>query len=135
MIASSRTTGASDERPHRKSLARSDARFALSIVAGLVLFNVVIFILPLSTRRGSAFHDRDVILRTQEFVGFGHYRRILASPEAIAAILRSLKFTAVVAVVSILIGLGIALGPQRGLSMGAACCAPPFCCPGRFPKW
>jgi multiple sugar transport system permease protein len=95
--------------PAVKSLEGSDASFALNIVAGLVLFNVIIFILPLIYAGWISFHDRDVILRTQEFVGFDHYRRILTSPEAIAAILLSLKFTAVVVVASLPIGLGIAL--------------------------
>jgi multiple sugar transport system permease protein len=92
-----------------ESLARSDARFALRIVASLVLFDAIIFILPLIYAAWISVHDRDVILRTQEFVGFDHYRRILTSPEAMAAILVSLKFTAVVALASLLIGLGIAL--------------------------
>ena len=95
--------------PAVKSLERADAHFALSIVAGLVLFNVIIFILPLIYAAWISFHDRDVILRTQEFIGLDHYRRILASPEAIAAILLSLKFTAVAVAASLLIGLGIAL--------------------------
>ena len=95
--------------PAGKSLERSDASFALNIVAALVLFNVIIFILPLIYAAWISFHDRDVILRTQEFIGFDHYRRILTSPEAIAAILLSLKFTAVVVAASLLIGLGIAL--------------------------
>ena len=63
-----------------KSLAGSDARFALSIVAGLVLFNVVVFILPLIYAAWISFHDRDVILRTQEFIGFDHYRQISHQP-------------------------------------------------------
>jgi ABC-type sugar transport system permease subunit len=92
-----------------KSLERSDASFALNIVAGLVLFNLIIFILPLIYSAWISFHDRDVILRTQEFIGFDHYRQILTSPEVIAAILLSLKFTAVVVAASLLIGLGIAL--------------------------
>jgi ABC-type sugar transport system permease subunit len=92
-----------------KSLERSDASFALNLVAGLVLFNVIIFILPLIYSAWISFHDRDVILRTQEFVGLDHYRRILTSPEAIGAILHSLKFTAMVVAASLLIGLGIAL--------------------------
>src|SRR6202171_4081605 len=96
-------------RPAAGSLEQSDARFALSIVAGLVLFNVIIFVLPLIYAAWISFHDRDVILRTQQFIGFDHYRRILTSPEAIAAILVSLKFTAVVVPASLLIGLGIAL--------------------------
>jgi ABC-type sugar transport system permease subunit len=95
--------------PAVKSLEGSDASFALNIVAGLVLFNVIIFILPLIYAAWISFHDRDVILRTQEFIGFDHYRRILTSPEAIAAIFLSLKFTAVVVVASLPIGLGIAL--------------------------
>src|SRR3984893_13631027 len=96
-------------RPAVKSLEESDARFALGIVAGLVLFNVIIFVLPLTYAAWLSFHDRDVILRTQEFIGFDHYRRILTSPEAITAIVLSLKFTAVVVAASLLIGLGIAL--------------------------
>jgi ABC-type sugar transport system permease subunit len=92
-----------------KSLAQSDSRFALRIVASLVLLNGVIFILPLIYAAWISFHDRDVILRTQEFIGFNNYRQILTSSEAIAAILLSLKFTAVVAVASLPIGLGIAL--------------------------
>jgi multiple sugar transport system permease protein len=95
--------------PAVKSLERADAHFALSIVGGLVLFNVIIFILPLIYAAWISFHDRDVMLRTQEFIGFDHYRRILTSPEAIAAILLSLKFTAVVVAASLLIGLGTAL--------------------------
>jgi ABC-type sugar transport system permease subunit len=95
--------------PAVKSLEESDASFALNVVAGLVLFNVIIFILPLIYAAWISFHDRDVILRTQEFIGFDHYRRILTSPEAIAAIFLSLKFTAVVVVASLLIGLAIAL--------------------------
>jgi multiple sugar transport system permease protein len=74
-----------------------------------VLFNVIIFILPLIYAAWISFHDRDVILGTQEFIGFDHYRRILTSPEAIVAILLSLKFTAAVVAASLLIGLGIAL--------------------------
>jgi multiple sugar transport system permease protein len=96
-------------RPAAKTLERSDAGFALGIVAGLVLFNVIIFILPLIYAAWISFHDRDVILRTEEFVGLDHYRRILTNPEAIAAILLSIKFTAVVVAASVLIGLGIAL--------------------------
>src|ERR1700733_3177945 len=96
-----------------KSLARSDARFAISIVAGLVVFKTIIFILPLRYAAWISLHDRDVILHTQEFIGFGHYRWILGNPEAFNAILLSLKFTGLVA---------------------AACCAPPSCCLGRFPK-
>jgi multiple sugar transport system permease protein len=92
-----------------KSLAQSDSRFALRIVASLVLVNAVIFILPLIYAAWISFHDRDVILRTQEFIGFNHYRQILTSSEAIAAMLLSLKFTAVVACASLPIGLGIAL--------------------------
>jgi multiple sugar transport system permease protein len=96
-------------RPTVKSLEESDASFALTIVAGLVFFNVIIFILPLMYAAWISFHERDVILQTQKFIGFDHYRQILISPEAIAAILLSLKFTAVVVAASLLIGLGIAL--------------------------
>ncbi len=91
------------------SLAQSDARFALGIVAGVIAFNSLIFILPLIYAAWLSFHDRDVILRTQQFVGFDHYRKLLSNPEALAAILRSLEFTAVAVVASVFIGLGMAL--------------------------
>jgi multiple sugar transport system permease protein len=111
-------------RPAVRSLEQSDARFALGIVASLLLFNVVVFILPLIYAAWISFHDRDVVLRTEQFVGFDHYRRVLTSPEAIAAILLSLKFTAVVVAASLAIGLGIALVlnenfPGRGLLRAA----------------
>jgi multiple sugar transport system permease protein len=111
-------------RPAVRSLEQSDARFALGIVASLLLFNVLVFILPLIYAAWISFHDRDVILRTEQFVGFDHYRRVLTSPEAIAAILLSLKFTAVVVAASLAIGLGIALVlnenfPGRGLLRAA----------------
>jgi multiple sugar transport system permease protein len=95
--------------PAGKSLGGSDASFALRIVAGLVLFNVIIFIFPLVYAAWISLHDRDVVLRTQEFIGLDQYRQILTSPEAIAAILLSFKFTAVVVAASLLIGLGIAI--------------------------
>src|SRR5258708_19370261 len=88
-----------------KSLQGSDARFALTIVSGLVLFDVIIFILPFIYAAWISFHDRDVILRTQEFIGFDHYRRILPNPDAIAAFLLSFKFTPVAASPSRPIGL------------------------------
>jgi ABC-type sugar transport system permease subunit len=92
-----------------KSLARSDARFALDIVAVLIAFNVIVIILPLIYAAWISFHDRDVILRTQQFVGFSHYRRILLDPEARSAIILSLEFVAFTVIASLLIGVGMAL--------------------------
>jgi multiple sugar transport system permease protein len=91
------------------SLARSDARFALRIVAGVIVFNAIIVILPLIYAAWISFHDRDVILRTQEFIGLDHYRRVLSDPEARAAMILSLKFAAFTVVASLLMGLGMAL--------------------------
>jgi len=93
----------------RRSLAQSDARFALNIVLALIAFNLVIFILPLVYAAWISAHETDVILQSEEFVGWDHYTKILSDPEAIDAIVLSLKFTAVAAVASLLIGLAIAL--------------------------
>ena len=107
-----------------KSLARTDARFALNIVAGVIALNAVLIILPLIYAAWISFHDRDVILRTQEFVGLKNYRQILSDPEATAAMILSLKFTATTVIASLLIGLGMALVlnedfPGRGLLRAA----------------
>jgi ABC-type sugar transport system permease subunit len=93
----------------RRTLAQSDSRFALTIVLALIAFNLVIFILPLIYAAWISAHETDVILQTEEFVGWDHYTKILTDDEAISAILLSLKFTLVAAVASLLIGLAIAL--------------------------
>ena len=91
------------------SLGRADSRFALKIVLGLIAFNAVIIVLPLIYAAWISAHETDVILQSEEFVGWAHYTQILSDPEAINAILLSLKFTAVAVVASFGIGLGIAL--------------------------
>jgi multiple sugar transport system permease protein len=92
-----------------RTLARSDADFALTIVGALIIVNAVLIVGPLVYAAWISTHDTNVILKTQRFIGVGHYRRILGSSEALDAMLRSLKFTAFSVVASILLGLGMAL--------------------------
>jgi ABC-type sugar transport system permease subunit len=87
----------------------SDSNFGLSIVLALIAFNAVIIIFPLLYSAWISLHDTDVILRTQEFVGLQHYKNLLADAEVQDAIVLSVKFTAVTVVLSLLIGLGMAL--------------------------
>lgn len=92
-----------------KSLTRADSAFALKVVLAIIAFNALIIGLPLFYAAWISFHDTDVILRTEEFIGFGHYKKILGNAEAITAIWLSLRFTAIVVIASLLIGLAMAL--------------------------
>jgi ABC-type sugar transport system permease subunit len=75
----------------------------------LVTFNGLIIIGPLLYSAWISLHETDVILKTQEFVGFKLYSDLLADQEVQNAIVLSLKFTAVTVVLSLVIGLAIAL--------------------------
>jgi ABC-type sugar transport system permease subunit len=88
---------------------RSDSRFALNIALALIGFNVAIIIVPLLYAAWISMHETDVILRSEEFIGLGHYGDLLADREVHRAIMRSLEFTVVSVVLGLLIGLGIAL--------------------------
>jgi ABC-type sugar transport system permease subunit len=87
----------------------SDSQFALTIVGAVILFNVVVIILPLIYSIWISLHETNVILRREEFVGGKHFTRLLADPAVLNAIGLSLKFTAVSVVLSLVIGLAIAL--------------------------
>jgi ABC-type sugar transport system permease subunit len=91
------------------SLARGDARFAQKIILFIIVFNAVIIALPLFYAAWISVHDRDVILKTQDFIGLDHYRRVLSDPEAVNAMIASLKFTVVAVIGSLVAGLGMAL--------------------------
>jgi len=92
-----------------RTLAQADASFAIRIILAVILFNAIIIALPLFYAAWISVHDRDVILRTEEFIGAEHYRRLLTNPEAINAMIASLKFTLVAVVGSLIVGLGMAL--------------------------
>ena len=92
-----------------RTLAQADAGFALKIIIGIIIFNAVIIALPLFYAAWISVHDRDVILRTEEFIGAGHYSRLIANAEAVSAMIASLKFTLVAVIGSLVVGLGMAL--------------------------
>src|SRR5262249_2871003 len=93
--------------PKRQGL--SDSQFALTIVGAVILFNVVVIILPLIYSLWITLHETNVILRQDSFVAGKHLAKLLADPNVVNAIGLSLKFTAISVVLSLLIGLGIAL--------------------------
>lgn len=95
--------------PRRRTLARSDSSFALRIVLALIVLNAILIIAPMLYAAWISTHDTNVILKTQRFVGLAHYEKVLGSDEGIDAILHSLKFTAFAVVVSMVLGLGMAL--------------------------
>lgn len=92
-----------------RTLGQADSAFALRIICGVILFNAAIIVLPLFYAAWISVHDTDVILRTEEYIGAGHYKRLLASPEAVNAMIASLKFTLVAVAGSLIVGLGMAL--------------------------
>ncbi len=87
----------------------SDSQFALTIVGAVTLFNVVVIILPLIYSAWISLYETNVILRKEHFVGGKHFAKLLADPAVVNAITISLQFTAISVVLSLLIGLGIAL--------------------------
>jgi multiple sugar transport system permease protein len=97
------------DRAGRRPLARADANFALRIVIILIIITGVLIIAPLIYAAWISTHDTNVILRRSMFIGLGHYRRILASDEAVEAMIRSFEFTAFAVVASIVLGLVMAL--------------------------
>ena len=90
-------------------LARSDERFALKSVGVVVAFNLSIIILPMIYAVWTSFFDRDVILRTNDFVGLDHYRVVLSDTAALAAIGRSFEFTVTAGLSTVVISLFLAL--------------------------
>ena len=97
------------DRAGRRPLARADANFALRIIIILIIITGVLIIAPLIYAAWISTHDTNVILRRSMFIGLGHYRRILASDEAVEAMIRSFEFTAFAVVASIVLGLVMAL--------------------------
>lgn len=89
--------------------AMSDSQFALIVVGAVILFNVIVILLPLLYSAWISLHETNVILRKEKFVGAKHYGKLLSDPQVLNAILLSLKFTVVSVVLSLVIGLGIAL--------------------------
>jgi ABC-type sugar transport system permease subunit len=102
-------TAAALPAPRGRSLARADANFALAIVVTLILLTGILIIGPLIYAAWISTHDTNVILKRTTFIGLGHYQKVLGSPEAISAMILSLKFTAFAVVGSMILGLGMAL--------------------------
>lgn len=98
----------------------SDSQFALVVVGAVIAFNVIVILLPLLYSAWISLHETNVILRKEKFVGLKHYGKLVSDPQVLNAIMLSLKFTAVSVLLSLVIGLGIALVlnekfPGRGL--------------------
>ncbi len=87
----------------------TDARFGLTVVGAVLLFNLIMILLPLIYSAWISVHETNVILRKKEFVGGAHYDKLLGDPQVLNALILSLKFTAVSVVLSLIIGLAIAL--------------------------
>jgi multiple sugar transport system permease protein len=93
----------------RSGRGLSDSQFALTIVAAVILFNAIVIIVPLIYSAWISLNETNVILRKQEFVGAEHYQKLLNDPDVINAIGIGLRFTAVAVILSLIVGLGIAL--------------------------
>jgi ABC-type sugar transport system permease subunit len=98
--------GATGERAR---VGISDARFGLNIVLGVILFNTLVVIAPLVYSAWISLHETNVIRHRQVFVGGKNYANLVADPQVIGAIGLSLKFTLVAVLLSLTVGLAIAL--------------------------
>ena len=87
----------------------SDPQFALVIVGGVILFNTIVLVFPLIYSAWLSLHDTNVITKKQRFVGAKHYVDLLNDPQVVNSIMLSLKFTAVSVILSLAVGLAIAL--------------------------
>lgn len=96
-------------RAYPRSLERADANFALIIVAVLIVITAVLIVAPMIYAAWISLHETNVILKRSTFVGLGHYQKVLGSSEGVEALIRSLKFTAFTVVVSLVLGIGMAL--------------------------
>ena len=93
----------------RKGIGLTDPQFALLIVSGVILFHLIIIIIPLGYSFWLSLHETNVILRSQEYVGFDKWGEAITDKDTIAATLRSLYFAGVSVVLSFFFSLGIAL--------------------------
>ena len=93
----------------RKSGELTDPQFALVIVIGVLLFHVVIIIVPLFYSFWLSLHETNVILRSNDYVGFDLWGQVLFEEETQTATLKSLYFAAISTVFSLVISLGMAL--------------------------
>ena len=93
----------------RPKAGMSDAQFGLSVVGAVLLFNLVMIIMPLIYSAWISVHDTNVILRKTEYVGAQHYGKLLQEDSVQNALLLSLQFTGIAVVLSLVVGLAIAL--------------------------
>ena len=87
----------------------SDKTFALSIVWFILLIHILIVFFPLGYSFVISMYETNVLLRTNEFVGFKLWADFFQSNENHVPILNTLSFSAIVIVLSMLFSLSIAL--------------------------
>ncbi|MDE2991109.1 MAG: sugar ABC transporter permease [Chloroflexota bacterium] len=98
----------------------TDGQFAFAIVAAVLAFHLLIIGAPLAYSFWLSLHETNIILRSQEYVGFDLWQEALENEDVIDATWRSLWFAAMVTVFSFVLSLAIALVldmefPFRGL--------------------
>lgn len=97
-------------RARRKMSEMSNLQFAVFLCMPVVVFLIMVIAYPLGYAMILSFHDISFFggLDTK-FVEFKHYREILVSPHFWHALLVSLRFTAESVLLTIPIGLGLAI--------------------------
>ena len=95
--------------PSQIRASLTDPQFALLIVSGVIVFHLIIIIIPLGYSFWLSLHETNVILRSQDYVGFDKWGEALTEEDTIFATLRSLYFAGVSVVLSFVLSLGIAL--------------------------
>ena len=87
----------------------SDKNFALSIVWFILLFHTIIVLFPLAYSFNISMYETNVLLRTEEFVGFKLWGEFFTAKENHVPIINTLYFSGIVIILSMVFSLCIAL--------------------------
>lgn len=95
----------------KKHNLKSQQRLIVFIAMfGLIVFNIIFFLIPLLWGIIGSFHDWNPILNVTKFIGFENYKKIFMSPIFKTSAINSLIFTTVAVVFRTVLGLLLAVG-------------------------
>ncbi len=98
----------------RRMRELSNTQFAITLVLPILIFLIVVIVYPLGYAFWASFHKINFFGGYRvTFIGFKNYADVLKSPNFMNGLFISLRFTAESMVLTILIGLGIALTLAR----------------------
>lgn len=91
-------------------LKKNEAKFGMKLVAPTVILILLLFLYPIFYNIYLSFFDVNISTTgTNTFVGFDNYIRVLSDPTFWESFFKTIAFTIITVVGSIIVGLGIAL--------------------------